>query len=214
MFIDGELPEPFKSELEKHASDCLDCTKTIQTFKTIQDELRNDAKDISFSKKELDDSFCRLQTKLRFADVTKVVENPNPFKRSFIYRLVPAIAAALIIAVVLPLRLFTIPSVATPTDIPLLSSQNNALQASFVQEKGIIRDDSLKHYTVDVSSIQLTSMDLFRPELSDNGVMKISITLTGVANLPISKIDRVGDFVDSLDMMGLIPVDYKSDKNN
>jgi len=214
MYIDDELPEPYKSKYKEHVSECLQCSKTLQTLKSIHEELSNDAKDITFSQKEIDESFQRLQTKMRFANVTKVTQKSNHSINFFAYRILPAVAAALIIAVVLPLRLFTASSVSPSSTIPLLSAHDKALQASFIEEKGIVRDANLNHYSLDVSSIQLTSMDLFRPELSDDGKMKISITLTGVANLPISKTDKIDSFDNFIDMKGFVPVDFKTEKYN
>lgn len=209
MYIDNELPEPFKSTVQKHASECLECSQTLQNLKKVHDVLQKDMHSICFDQQELDDSFNRLKTKMRFREVTEVIEDSHYFSRSFLHKVLPVVAAALVLAIILPIRLLTGPSISTPQNAPFLGD-SNVTQASFVQEKGIVSDDNLTHYTVDISSAQLTSMDLFRPQLNTDGQMEISITLTGVTNYPTTS----SSVYSNSDVEKLIPVNFIMDTSN
>ncbi|OJF77109.1 MAG: hypothetical protein BKP49_02945 [Treponema sp. CETP13] len=224
MYIDNELPEPFKRNFEKHLLECLDCSTVMQQLKTVHDDLQEDSKNIVFSEEDLSASYERLQTKMRFASVTAVADNKSAKFSKTLWRTIPLVAAALVVAIVLPLRFFSDNTNYVTDSIPSLQSQQNIIQASLVENKGVIASDDLSHFSIDFSSMDLTSMDFFRPEFTSDGQMKISITLTGVANLPISKGDNIIDLngFDSINTEGsnfiestnLIPVEWNMDTNN
>ena len=224
MYIDNELPEPFKSTFEKHVSECLDCSITLQNLKAIHDELQDDADAIQFSQKDIDASFDRLQTKMRFAKVTTLADKKAENLSKSLWRIVPLAAAAVVIAFVIPFRFGLGNSSTVQETLPSFQSQGNAIQAAFVQDKGVISDGNLSHYSIDLSTLDLTAMDLFRPELTSDGQMKITITLTGVANLPVRNAEESID-AESFAFMGindsdlinspnLVPVNWKMDTNN
>ena len=224
MYIDNELPEPFKSTFEKHVSECLDCSITLQKLKAIHDDLQDDAGAIQFSQKDIDASFDRLQTKMRFAKVTTLADKKAENLSKSLWRIVPLAAAAVVIAFVIPFRFGLGNSSAVQETLPSFQSQGNSIQAAFVQDKGVISDGNLSHYSIDLSTLDLTAMDLFRPELTSDGQMKITITLTGVANLPVRNAENSIDtdsfaFMpindsDSINSTNLVPVNWKMDTNN
>ncbi|HZK19684.1 MAG TPA: hypothetical protein VFC68_03055, partial [Treponemataceae bacterium] len=187
-------------------------SKKVQELQLTHDVLQADSNGIHFTQKEIDESFNRLKIKMQFSKTIQKADTRKPFSTVFIQRLLPVATAALVFAIIIPFR-FTKSSVPV-ADIPLLTQKKPSIQASFVQKKGIVSDENIGHYTIDISATQLDAIDFFRPELTSDSQMKISITLTGMGSLPVFENNiktLFSKFDQPLDDDCIIPIQYTSD---
>ena len=104
VYLDGELNSPYKEQYLEHLQNCASCTEKLNKLKSVQGILRADSKNISLSDEQLAESYQKLSTLLKFRNVTKKSTN-SPLV--FLNKVIPAMAAALILAVVLPIRLIS-----------------------------------------------------------------------------------------------------------
>lgn len=136
VYLDGELNSPYKEQYLEHLKNCASCTEKLNKLKLVQGILREDSKNISLSDEQLAESYQKLSTLLKFRDVTKKSTN-SPLV--FLNKVIPAMAAALIIAVVLPIRLIS--GGISQQDLSFVS-QNTNIPKLFT-ERGIIADDAI-----------------------------------------------------------------------
>lgn len=136
VYLDGELNSPYKEQYLEHLQNCASCTEKLNKLKLVQGILREDSKNISLSDEQLAESYQKLSTLLKFRDVTKKSTN-SPL--IFLNKVIPAMAAALIIAVVLPIRLIS--GGISQQDLSFVS-QNTNIPKLFT-ERGIIADDAI-----------------------------------------------------------------------
>ncbi|NLL99949.1 MAG: zf-HC2 domain-containing protein [Treponema sp.] len=143
VYIDGELPKVFKDDFEKHISSCDKCNSLLKKIQMTHDYLQKDNNSLTLSKSYVDASFERLQIKMRFANVTKKAKSKTSFNYTNIRLFAPAIAAAAVFALILPLRLFTakknlvqqnINSIAT------IQSNSSINQASLLKNRSVVSD--------------------------------------------------------------------------
>lgn len=136
VYLDGELNSPYKEQYLEHLQNCASCTEKLNKLKLVQGILREDSKNISLSDEQLAESYQKLSTLLKFRDVTKKSTN-SPLV--FLNKVIPAMAAALIIAVILPIRLIS--GGISQQDLSFVS-QNTNIPKLFT-ERGIIADDAI-----------------------------------------------------------------------
>lgn len=136
VYLDGELNSPYKEQYLEHLQNCASCTEKLSKLKSVQGILREDSKNISLSDEQLAESYQKLSTLLKFRNVTKKSTN-SPLV--FLNKVIPAMAAALIIAVVLPIRLIS--GGISQQDLSFVS-QNTNIPKLFT-ERGIIADDAI-----------------------------------------------------------------------
>ena len=136
VYLDGELNSPYKEQYLEHLQNCASCTEKLNKLKSVQGILREDSKNISLSDEQLAESYQKLSTLLKFRNVTKKSTN-SPLV--FLNKVIPAMAAALIIAVVLPIRLIS--GGISQQDLSFVS-QNTNIPKLFT-ERGIIADDAV-----------------------------------------------------------------------
>ncbi|MCR5698051.1 MAG: hypothetical protein K6G52_00260 [Treponemataceae bacterium] len=100
VFVDGELPEEFKEEYLSHVASCDKCKNVLETMKFLRHSLIQDKDSIILSKAHIDKGYEKLEDLLDFKKVTAHLD----FSKfvPLINRLVPAVAAALLIAFILP----------------------------------------------------------------------------------------------------------------
>ena len=71
IYIDGELPEKYRAEYEAHVNSCEKCKIELQKMRKISELIKADSRSVNLGDAFLEDSFARLQTKLRYAKNTK-----------------------------------------------------------------------------------------------------------------------------------------------
>lgn len=106
VYLDGELPSPLIADYEAHVASCASCQKELSALRSVREVLAADAASIKFSDEYIEESWARLNERRRYSEV---VSHTRPaFGEGFgrvVWRVVPAAAAAAVIAVVLPLRM-------------------------------------------------------------------------------------------------------------
>ena len=68
IYLDGELPEEFLKEYETHVAGCEKCQAELEKLKKVSVPFREDALSVKLDQTYLDQSFARLQTKMRFKE--------------------------------------------------------------------------------------------------------------------------------------------------
>lgn len=140
IYLDGEMPEKFAREYEAHLADCPACRAELEKMKKLSLLLREDASDIHLDNIYLDQSFERLQTKLKFSQTTernhqKVYTFPFKMALSF------ATAAAVFAAIFAPVHLKTAPvqsmnvTAIARTEIKPVSENNVVVDGNIDQSK-------------------------------------------------------------------------------
>ncbi len=138
VYLDGELNSPYKEQYLEHLQSCPDCTEKLNKLKSVHEVLVKDSSSISLSEEQLDASYQKLSTLLKFRNVTKKSTNST---WTTIYKAIPAMAAALIIAIILPIRLSS--GGTTSQEVSLVANNTNA--PKLFTERGVIIDDSIKN---------------------------------------------------------------------
>ena len=181
VYLDKELPRQYEQKLEEHLDSCSECKSRFETYEKLHKTFQQDIENISFSDKDLDESFLRLKTKMNYKSVT----TPTGFQFSRITKwTMPVVtAAALILAIVLPIRATkNLPTqiLSQPQIFSGINTSNQQVIPTMLRETGVSREASLYSQTpVTTTGERLTTatIDIFRPELSET--IRISINLTG-----------------------------------
>lgn len=98
LYIDNELPQTYIADYENHIASCEKCRRELESLKSMRAAFEADSKSLDFSKKDLDDSFARLQAKMSYSSNVQK-------KKTFVLDLKPlsyvAIGAAAALALVI-----------------------------------------------------------------------------------------------------------------
>lgn len=205
VYLDGELPAQYCEKLEAHLSSCQDCRRKFDTLKGIHMTLKADAGDILISDKALEDSYTKLLAKKSYNNYKK-----NSSRRGdiFLKRVLPAMAAALVIAVVLPIRLLNSGTVYLTTDSKVAKPgiQDQLRRTGIATDSGInvmsiasqpengSSSAQKAAYAADLSSALqnqiLTSIDIFGSEINTKKI-QITIDLSNVSGISTSDKDSM-----------------------
>ena len=143
VYLDGELNSPYKEQYLEHLQTCSSCSQKLQKLKNLQTILKEDSESITLSEKQLEDSYEKLSTLLKFRNVTKK-STVSPW--STVMKAIPAMAAALIIAIVLPIRLSDTGN--TTQDMSFISQANSV--PKLFTERGVLADESVSKSTTPI----------------------------------------------------------------
>lgn len=107
VYLDNELPLSYVKEYENHVKNCPKCTAELQKLKNLREFFQEDSKSIKFSEQDLDKSYERLLTRMSYHKNTNKTQNVFTLGRfnSTAKYIFTGIAAAAVIAVILPVRL-------------------------------------------------------------------------------------------------------------
>ena len=109
IYLDGELPKNFAKDYEAHLASCDKCRAKLEKLKAMHAAFAADSKAIDIDESFKAQSFERLQSRMRFSKVVKASEPNKNIVRIANY--VPlAAAAALMFALVLPVRMKAAPA--------------------------------------------------------------------------------------------------------
>ncbi len=100
IYLDGELPENFLKEYESHIASCEKCQAELEKLKKVSAPFREQALSIQLDQNYLDQSFERLQTKMRFAQNTAFHKENHTFK-NYQKWVTGFVAAAAVFAVII-----------------------------------------------------------------------------------------------------------------
>lgn len=180
VYLDGEIPAEYQTIYTKHLENCSQCKDGFNTLQKLQSILREDAQGIRLSETALENSYLNLQKLIKFQTNTKNTSQNNVFRT--IRHALPAIAAALIIGIFIPIKY---KQAETDSFVPNLHAINPT--ARLITSKGIIADTSLSNALQNISenaSTQnfefnpdmLNAIDIFRPStLNETSSIKIKI---------------------------------------
>ena len=196
VYLDNELPEQYKDKLESHLAECEKCREKFNRMKAVHEALVNDSANIVISEKALEDSFAKLQARRSY---NRYVKNTNKRNDIFLRRVLPAMAAALVLALVLPLRLLggndPIQQTSFSSFASLSSMREKGLPLKSVSAPAASGDYAVQNalYNADLTSALqsqiLASIDIFGSDLNTNKI-QITIDLSNVSGITPS--DREG----------------------
>ncbi len=99
VYVDGELPESFVHQYEEHVASCPECKKIQESLLRTRKLLKAESDSISLSKRDLDDSFSRLQARLSYSKISGAsVKKHSRFVSYVKYAAVGAAAAVAVFA--------------------------------------------------------------------------------------------------------------------
>ena len=103
VYLDNELPEIYKAEYESHIASCPKCKAELERLRGLRAVLASDSDSLNPPSDFLDKSYERLMIKMSYAKNTGIKAERKINFRTITYA-ASGIAAAAILAVVLPLR--------------------------------------------------------------------------------------------------------------
>ena len=87
VYLDGELPQKYALEYESHMTTCQQCRDKYMKLQGISALLKEDAAQHQLSSQEMEDSFARLQTKLRYQKTVREIQPKNINRFTWVVRL-------------------------------------------------------------------------------------------------------------------------------
>lgn len=198
VYLDNELPEQYKESLESHLAECSECRKKFEKMESLHEILASDSSKIVISDKALENSFEKLQARRSYKKYMKNMSRRNDI---FFRRVLPAMAAALVIALVLPIRMLggsqTVqqPTLKTYTALPEMAHNTGiTMDKSFIKSvvSSSASDNSLQKAIINTdltSALQnqiLTSIDIFGSDIKTNKI-QITIDLSNVSGITPSE---------------------------
>ena len=189
VYLDNEMPLSYIKEYETHVQNCTKCSAELNRIKNLRALLKNDSQK-ELSKKELDKSFERLQIRMSYSRNTKKANNSFVNKKLIlpvVKYTVPAMAAAAVFALVLPVGLKgrKIQAGVEPVVAVNPIAPNTV---SFRQEGPRNLSGNIPNTAVAtgraVSTNQTSNIDVFRPNFDNENTISIKITVPGMNAVP------------------------------
>lgn len=182
VYLDQEMSESITQAFSKHLEECTECKSNFSRLRSLHTALCSDSQSLSYSKTKMDESFNKLCVVMNYKAVTKKAQ-PNQIIKT-LKILSPALAAAMVFALIIPLRLLR------NTEIPQILPPQITTGASLISSRGIIVDNTLssilansqnlqKISSLDFTNTNISSIDVFKPVLSNDSIT-IQIKLTGI----------------------------------
>ncbi len=182
VYLDQEMPDTHQKAFSEHLQSCPDCQQRFSRLKEMQSALHMDSHMITLSQNDTEDSFKKLCMIMNYKAVTKKANSPIFPKTLKIVS--PALAAVMIFAFILPIRMLQ-----NKDTVHNIMAPQNKVSASLINHRGIIVDNSLssvlsnshtlqKLTSIDFSNTSISSIDIFKPVLATDSIT-IQIKLTG-----------------------------------
>lgn len=104
LYLDNELPANFAKQYEAHIASCPKCKAELDSMRALHDVLKADADSLKLDQVFLDQSFERLQSRMRYSKVISKAKAPAKIQLfPEVKKYLPAaVAAAAVFAVMLP----------------------------------------------------------------------------------------------------------------
>lgn len=199
VYLDGELPQKYALEYESHMTTCQQCRDKYMKLQGISALLKEDADRHRLSSQEMEDSFARLQTKLRYQRTVKEIQPKNINRFTWV---VPTVAAAaLAFALILPARHgVSSPAATTSSERPISISANaltgglvsapsvNHQRSRFLSDSAIIMEEPISQHLKTVSFASdnaISTMDIFRPSFETEKNISVKMTLSDLNSIPV-----------------------------
>ena len=199
VYLDGELPQKYALEYESHMTTCQQCRDKYMKLQGISALLKEDAAQHKLSSQEMEDSFARLQTKLRYQKTVREIQPKNINRFTWV---VPTVAAAaLAFALILPARHgVSSPAATTSSERPISISANaltgglvsapsvNHQRSRFLSDSAIIMEEPISQHLKTVSFASdnaISTMDIFRPSFETEKNISVKMTLSDLNSIPV-----------------------------
>lgn len=211
VYLDNELPEIYKAEYEAHLKECPKCQEELAKIRKLHSLFNADSTAITPDSHYLDQSFERLQIKMKFSKTAdRKSSSYNKFNFKNIGYIGAAAAAAAVFALVLPVRMTAskVPAAAdtnthnvaamplTANNVSFNSGKSTVISGNIDSKvlnsgnsavgKTMARNVSTVSNNVQAAPISFKGnrdVELLRPELE---TISIKITLPGIDSVPIT----------------------------
>lgn len=182
IYLDNELPLAYVKEYENHLENCPACKAKLDSLRKIKDSFKADSKNINLSQAYMDQSFERLQTKMRYSK-NVVREFKLPVSEKTI-RWGMGACAAVIVAAILPVTVSNASKASTNTTAsitPVARPQNAPIARQNVVINGNLNSNMAQTVSTGRKSYSsLPDVDVLRPEFDDSRNIKLNITVPGL----------------------------------
>ncbi len=207
VYLDNELPLSYVKEYEAHVQSCSKCSAELEKLKKLRGVMSAGGVP-EMSQFEMDESFKRLQIRMSYSKHTKSFNSPaTGWKHAAISTVkysIPAMAAAAVLAIVLPIGLNKAnkgnaeqtDSVTSIASLPLISgntvSTNTGL-SGFPGTNGSMgnithgmhRDMMRPGVHSGMGNENMPQVvDVFRPNFDNENTISIKITIPGMNTVP------------------------------
>ena len=211
VYLDGELPENYKSEYELHITHCEKCRKELEQLKAVRSLFKADSDALNLDEHFMDESFQRLQIKMAYSRNVGKVQQKSPFK--VISYVASGVAAAAVLALVLPLGLKSnkvspeasavaatplIQSVNSVSAVPITAvsagSRNSGNNVSFDSGRSVVVSGNIQDVVLSSENQRkngpsfvknVSGVDVLRPDFQDEAI-SIKITVPGMGDFPVT----------------------------
>ncbi len=203
LYLDNELPQAHKEQYEAHIASCEKCKAALEKLRSVREVFAKDSAAITPDEKFMDASFDRLMLKMKYSKTTSRMSGLGGVTpRSRVWKIaVPAIAAAAVLALVIPIGLgagrrgvktmsatSSIYSSVPPQVSQQLSSVSLGNENGFAFTEGI-QDSFVTNVsnTSGAASKLIQDVEVFRPNFdSEEKTISIRITIPGNDDVPVT----------------------------
>lgn len=202
-YLDDELPPVYKKELEEHLAQCPSCQKYLDSLKGLSLAFKAPALSYAKDQQFLDQSFERLQTKMKYSKNTgKVIRGQWP-----VSKVIGAVAAAAVFALVLPMGIkmsskvpaieesaFSMASAFDPIGKTVMGQAVSSMSPNkAVKLSGNVSPDLTSVFNQAAQSVSfknddknlIKDVDVFTPNFDNGSTISIKITMPGQDSEPV-----------------------------
>lgn len=188
MYADQELPEQYAAVYTSHVAGCASCRKQQQKIEHLRRLLKEDCSSLTIDNQALEQSFDRLRARMSYHSVSRRAASPLSYSVRWA---VPAAAAALVFALVLPLKtppvsgteaaqvsspVLSFSSFGGETAAPVSYSRSGASPSSVYSMPALSGMNVSYNAQTDLSlRPSFSSLDVFRPNLSSSAEGTITL---------------------------------------
>ena len=198
IYLDNEMPQAYKAEYESHIKVCPECQRKLENLRKLNGLFASDSKSIEIDDERLQKSYDKLMSRMAY---TKNVHKAEKKSNSSWKYICSAAAAAMVFALVIPLRLNSKTSAVENNNATVASTMStNSMQpvtsVSVGGGNGVIISGNIQGSVMQVSSgnnnfaqnvntksnegMFLTDVDVFRPAFEGDNSLSIRITIPSI----------------------------------
>ncbi len=189
VYLDNELPEIYRAEYESHINSCPECRSRLEKLRAAHNLLAADSKNITPDSHYMNQSFERLSVRMSYAKTTRKSTVPS---LSALRYTIPAVAAAAVFGLIIPLRMAEAPNMMNSTTAQFVS---HTASAPIAGGKSVVLSGNIEHTAVNsIRNVSTNSaeknlindVDVFRPAFNEDKSISIKITVPGINPAPIT----------------------------
>ncbi|MBR0030723.1 MAG: hypothetical protein IJP61_00320 [Treponema sp.] len=188
VYIDGEMPKDFIAEYEDIISKDKNEAAELEKMQKIHGLFQKDAADIEVSDKFVEESFARLQMKMKFKENTKKAESKSFVK---VMKIPASFAAAAAVFALIFTPAFlkssskvekevTAIAVAVADEIPAIAEKTVAIDGNINSEK--LSDFAVSNTVAQAKEKADNQQTILSPALVEQKVVKASALVTNSGN--------------------------------